>query len=80
MPWNTPGNNNDDPWNRKSNNQGPPDLDEVFQKLGRKFGGLFGGSGGGSNSSSGSSNGSSSIGLIAIFIIAIVWAMSRVYK
>ena len=80
MPWNTPGNNNDDPWNRKSNNQGPPDLDEVFQKLGRKFGGLFGGSGGGSNSSSGSSNGSSSIGLIAIFIIAIVWAMSGVYK
>ncbi|MDG1249958.1 MAG: FtsH protease activity modulator HflK [Gammaproteobacteria bacterium] len=80
MPWNTPGNNNDDPWNRKSNNQGPPDLDEVFQKLGRKFGGLFGGSGGGSNSSSGSPNGSSSIGLIAIFIVAIVWAMSGIYK
>ena len=31
MPWNTPGNNNEDPWNRNSKNQGPPDLDEVFQ-------------------------------------------------
>ena len=44
MAWNEPGNNNNgdngrdnDPWgnnkNRGGRNQGPPDLDEVFNKL-----------------------------------------------
>ena len=46
MPWNSPGNNNEDPWNRNPNNQGPPDLDELFQKLSRKFSGNFGPPGG----------------------------------
>ena len=71
MPWNSPGNNNEDPWNRNSNNQGPPDLDEIFQKLSRKFGGIFGGSGGGGSSSGGNASG---IGVFAIIVAAIIWA------
>ena len=76
MPWNSPGNNNEDPWNRNSNNQGPPDLDEIFQKLSRKFGGIFGGGGGGGSSSGGSASG---IGLFAIIIAAIIWCATGIY-
>jgi len=78
MPWNSPGNKNDDPWNRNSNNQGPPDLDEIFQKLSRKFGGIFGGNSGG-GSGSGLSGGSSGIGLFALIVAAIVWAGTGIY-
>ena len=76
MPWNSPGNKNEDPWNRNSNNQGPPDLDEIFQKLSRKFGGIFGGKGGGSNSSGGSASG---FGIVAIIVAAIIWAGTGIY-
>ena len=78
MPWNSPGNNNEDPWNRNSNNQGPPDLDEIFQKLSRKFGGIFGksGGGGGSSSSGGSASG---IGVFAIIVAAIIWCATGIY-
>jgi len=46
MPWNEPGGNNKDPWGsggQKKNDQGPPNLDEVFKKLQRLLSGLFGG-------------------------------------
>ena len=47
--WNEPGGN--DQKDPRSNNQGPPDLDEAFRrfrdKLGGAFGGTFGGAGGG---------------------------------
>ena len=77
MPWNSPGNNDQDPWNRNSNNQGPPDLDEIFQNLSRKFGGIFGGKGGGSGSAPG---GASGLGLIAIIVVAAIWAFTGIYK
>ena len=76
MPWNTPGNKDEDPWNRNSNNQGPPDLDEVFQKLSRKFGGLFGGGGNGGNKSSG---GASNFGALALVVASMFWAFTGVY-
>ena len=76
MPWNSPGNNDKDPWNRNSNNQGPPDLDEIFQNLSRKFGGIFGGKGGGA----GASPGGSSLFLIAAIVIAAIWLGSGIYK
>lgn len=76
MPWNSPGNNNEDPWNRNSKNQGPPDLDEIFQNLSRKFGGIFGGKGGGP----GTSAGGSGIGLVAIIVVVLIWALTGVYK
>lgn len=69
MAWNEPGNSGGrDPWGGRSDNQGPPDLDEVVRKLQSKFGGLFGGRG----------SGSSSIALIVAIVIA-VWALSGIY-
>lgn len=76
MPWNEPGGNDKDPWSRKPNEQGPPDLDELLRKLTGKFGGIFGGRpGSGSGSGKGSSFG---LGLI-IAIVAIVWLGSGFY-
>ena len=47
MAWNEPGKDDkkdQDPWNKndKKNEQGPPDLDVVFQKISGILGGLFG--------------------------------------
>ncbi len=37
MAWNEPGNNDKDPWkNKGGKNQGPPDLDELMNDLGKK--------------------------------------------
>ncbi|WP_028863953.1 FtsH protease activity modulator HflK [Psychromonas aquimarina] len=84
MAWNEPGKDDkkdQDPWknNDKKNDQGPPDLDVVFQKLADLFGGLFGkkpssGNGGGSNSSGGK------FAVITVFaVLAIVWFVSGWY-
>ena len=78
MPWNSPGNKNDDPWNRNSNNQGPPDLDEIFQNLSRKFGGIFGGKGGGSGAAP-SGGGTAGVGLFALIVAGIIWAATGIY-
>lgn len=68
MPWNRPGGNKgDDPWGQKSNNQGPPDLDEVFRNLTKKFGGIFGS--GSSGSSKGPSNSALWIAMLAAFAV-----------
>ncbi|MDN3608353.1 FtsH protease activity modulator HflK [Vibrio ostreicida] len=90
MAWNEPGNNNgndgrdNDPWgnnnrgNKGGREQGPPDLDEVFNKLSQKLGGKFGGGKGGKGSSLG--GGGSAIGFGAIAIIAVaVWFFSGFY-
>ncbi len=76
MPWNSPGNKNDDPWNRNSNNQGPPDLDEIFQKLSSKFGGIFGGKGGSTSSTGGNASG---VALFALIVAALIWASTGIY-
>ena len=73
MAWNEPGDNNKDPWNK----QGPPDLDEVIQKIQNKLGGIFGG--GSNNSGDGDSSYSGpSIGLVLILII-LVWGLFGIY-
>ncbi len=77
MPWNEPGKDKD-PWGQR-NNDGPPDLDELFKNLRDKFGGLLGGGkgripkvpGGG-----GSLNGV--IGFVAVALL-IVWALTGIY-
>ena len=82
MAWNEPGGNGDkDPWSKnRGNNQGPPDLDEVFKNLQKKFGSLFGGKGGGSGSgSSGSSAGKFGIGLVVV-ILFLFWMATGFYK
>ncbi|MGD8122841.1 FtsH protease activity modulator HflK [Vibrio sp. Hep-1b-8] len=89
MAWNEPGNNNgnngrdNDPWgnnnrgNKGGRDQGPPDLDEVFNKLSQKLGGKFGGKGG-KGSSIGGGGGALGFGVIAIIAIAI-WFFAGFY-
>jgi modulator of FtsH protease HflK len=77
MPWNEPGGKDRDPWSGKSkDNQGPPDLDEVFRKLSDKIGGIFGGKGGGS--SSGKGVGGTGISLI-VAVLVVIWLASGIY-
>ncbi|EED24787.1 FtsH protease activity modulator HflK [Vibrio sp. 16] len=89
MAWNEPGNNNgnngrdNDPWgnnnrgNKGGRDQGPPDLDEVFNKLSQKLGGKFGGKGGNGPSIGG---GGSALGLGVIAAIAIaIWVFAGFY-
>ncbi|EDP58276.1 FtsH protease activity modulator HflK [Vibrio sp. AND4] len=91
MAWNEPGNNNgnngrdNDPWGNNNRggqrpggrDQGPPDLDEVFNKLSRKLGGKFGKKGGG-GSSIGGGGGAIGFGVIAVIAIA-VWFFAGFY-
>lgn len=79
MAWNEPGGNkNKDPWGNRGNDQGPPDLDEVFKKFMDKLNGLLGGSGGGGrNASSGNNAG----GILALLVIGlIIWGLTGIYK
>ncbi|OIQ24165.1 FtsH protease activity modulator HflK [uncultured Vibrio sp.] len=86
MAWNEPGNNNGnngrdkDPWGNKDNrggrDQGPPDLDEVFNKLSQKLGGKFGKKGGKGPSIGG--GGAIGLGVIAAIAVA-VWFFSGFY-
>ncbi|GLT16343.1 protein HflK [Vibrio zhanjiangensis] len=90
MAWNEPGNNNgnngrdNDPWgnnnrgNKGGRDQGPPDLDEVFNKLSQKLGGKFGGRKGGNGASIGGGGGALGFGVIAVIAIAI-WFFSGFY-
>jgi membrane protease subunit HflK len=79
MAWNEPGNNEKDPWKNKGDkNQGPPDLDELLNDLGKKVTGIFGGKT--SKSGSGSGKSFSSIGISILLIIAsVVYAFSGFY-
>jgi modulator of FtsH protease HflK len=78
MPWNEPGKDKD-PWGQR-NNDGPPDLDEVFKNLKNKFGGLLGGGrkGGMPRVPSGSGNVSGLIGFIAL-VLLFGWALTGIY-
>ena len=81
MAWNEPGGNDPkDPWGNKGRNQdGPPDLDEVFKKLNEKVSQIFGGKGGKGGGNSGRSvGGSKGIGFIAA-ILLVVWVLSGIY-
>lgn len=78
MPWNEPGKDKD-PWGQR-NNDGPPDLDELFKNLKNKFGGLLGGGGRGSipKVPGGSANLSGFFGFIVIAVL-LVWALTGIY-
>ena len=81
MAWNEPGGSgNKDPWgNKGGNNQdGPPDLDEVFKKLNEKVTSLFGGKGGRSGGGSNSAGASKGFGFIAA-IVLVLWGLSGIY-
>ncbi|EPR7136901.1 FtsH protease activity modulator HflK [Vibrio vulnificus] len=90
MAWNEPGNNNgnngrdNDPWGNNNRggqrpggrDQGPPDLDEVFNKLSQKLGGKFGNKGGRGSSIGG--GGAIGFGVIAV-IAVLVWVFAGFY-
>jgi len=79
MAWNEPGGGGSkDPWGNKKNQDGPPDLDEVFKKLNDKVTSLFGGKGGRSGGGKSTASGSKGIGFIAA-ILLVVWALSGIY-
>ncbi|GAW96827.1 MULTISPECIES: FtsH protease activity modulator HflK [Colwellia] len=79
MAWNEPGNNDKDPWkNKGGKNQGPPDLDELLNDLGKKVTGIFGGKT--TKGGSGFGKNFSRIGLSILLIVAsIVYAFSGFY-
>src|SRR5699024_2721058 len=77
MAWNEPG-KDQDPWGRGNNNgDGPPDLDQIWQRLRSRL--SKGGKGGG-NGNSGGSGGFSGPGpkllLLAIPVIAVIWLLT----
>ena len=91
MAWNEPGGNDNDPWgNRKNNNGGPPDLDEVIKNLKNWLNSLTGGKpgGGGGNRGSGSGSGlpggfggnlgAKGLGVV-VAILGAVWIFSGIY-
>lgn len=74
-----------DPWSQSD--QGPPDIDEVLNRLKDQLGGIFGGGKSGSNGPSGSGGaggGQSQISgslLAVIFVVlAVVWAFAGFYQ
>lgn len=78
MPWNEPGKDKD-PWGQR-NNDGPPDLDELFKNLKDKFGGVLGGGGKGRMPKvpSGSGNMTGVVGFVIVALL-VVWALTGIY-
>jgi len=75
MAWNEPGGSKDnDPWgNKRRDEQGPPDLDEIVRKMQDKLNGMFGGkkrgnSGGGDGSGPGKG---SAVGMGLVLLLAV---------
>lgn len=77
MAWNEPGGNDKDPWkNRNNNDQGPPDLDDIFKNIFKKFGGSKGGSGNGPSFGKGLSG----LGAgVIIGVLVAIWVVSGFY-
>ncbi len=73
MAWNEPGGSKDkDPWgNKRKDEQGPPDLDEVVRKMQDKLGGLFGGKKGGGGGDK-FSPGKGSVAGMGVIILVLV--------
>ena len=78
MAWNEPEGNKNDPW-KKKNNDGPPDLDQVFRKFVQNLSALFGKSslGGGGNQLFNKPN-KIAVGLATV-IILILYVISGFY-
>ncbi len=77
MPWNEPGKDKD-PWGQR-NNDGPPDLDEVFNNLKKKFNSILGDGKGSSGGGSKGSGDMSGMVMIAIIALTIAWLFSGLY-
>ncbi len=79
MAWNEPGGSKDkDPWGNRGKDQGPPDLDEIVNKIKQMLNGVFGGKGtkgtGGDGATPIRGGGSGAGGMgIAVALIVGVW-------
>lgn len=91
MAWNEPGGNDNDPWgNRKKNDSGPPDLDEVVKNLKNWFNTTLGkkptgGNGGSPGRPAGTGGnlplgnlGGKAVGLVASVLVGI-WLLTGIY-
>lgn len=80
MAWNQPGggSGDKDPWGNRNQDQGPPDLDEIFKKLSKKFSGLFGGKGGSSSRTPSAGGGLFGMGFILLALL-VIWGLSGFY-
>ncbi len=69
MAWNEPpdGNKGKDPWGKRGNGDGPPDLDEIVRKMQRGFGGLFG------NRPVGVGGNNSPMSWVLIVLVLVAW-------
>ena len=70
---------NDPQWGKRDND-GPPDLDELWRRVNQRLNSLFGGKGGGGNTPSapGGRQFGSGFGLLVILVV-IVWLASGFY-
>lgn len=78
MAWNEPGGGKKDPWGNRNNN-GPPDLDEIYRKLQSKLSGLFGGKRGGGNNSGTAGGGTGGLAIAIVIVLAVIWFLSGFY-
>ncbi len=76
MPWNEPGKDKD-PWGQR-NNDGPPDLDELFNHMKDRFGTLFYGSKDKISKGTGGGGFSGAISFIVVLVL-IVWGLTGIY-
>ncbi|WP_094751529.1 FtsH protease activity modulator HflK [Psychromonas sp. CD1] len=79
MAWNEPGKDDKDPWNNsgKKKDQGPPDLDVIFQKLSNTLGALFGKKQ--NSNKNGSNNYSKLVIMMIVSLLVVVWFISGWY-
>ena len=86
MAWNEPGKGRD-PWgNRGGNgqggggdNDGPPDLDEVFRNLKQRISGAFGGGGGGGRAGTGGQGPGGALVAMIAGVLLVAWGLSGFY-
>ena len=82
MPWNEPGGNNKDPWGsggQKKNDQGPPNLDEIFKKLQKLLGGVLGGGKKSTSNKGGKNDGNKAIIFLVLIFAVIAYVYNAVY-
>jgi len=75
---------NDPQWGRRpgGNNQGPPDLDEIWRNLNQRLNKLLGGKGGGNGASPGGGPSAGAVGGgagLLIALVVVVWVASGFY-
>ncbi len=81
MAWNEPGGGNQkDPWGGGGRDQGPPDLDEALKKLQERLNAIFGGKSSGGGGSGSERGGGGPVLVIALVVIALVYAALGFYQ